>query len=78
MVEVLLLAREVGPERLELAVRGALACGSHDGRAVALLARRQPRTQPAPLDLPDRLRASERPVPTLADYDRLLERGGAR
>ena len=31
------------PERVELAVRGALAAGAHDGRAVALLARRSER-----------------------------------
>ena len=34
MVDVLLLAREHSPARLELAVRGALAAGAHDGRAV--------------------------------------------
>ena len=40
MVDVLLLSREHGPARVELAVRGALAAGAHDGRAVAVLARR--------------------------------------
>ena len=40
MVDVLMLAREHGPARTELAVRGALAAGAHDGRAVAVLARR--------------------------------------
>ena len=46
MVDVLLLCREHGPARVELAVRGALAAGAHDGRAVGLLARRcrPPRT----------------------------------
>jgi transposase len=79
MVEVLLLAREVGPERLELAVRGALAAGAHDGRAVALLARRQARPEaPALADLPARLEATARPEPTLAGYDRLLGQEGAR
>jgi transposase len=79
MVEVLLLAREVGLARLELAVRGALAAGAHDGRAVQLLARRQTRA-PAPttLELPERLRASERPAPTLSGYDQLLGRGASR
>ncbi|MBM4421562.1 MAG: IS21 family transposase [Chloroflexi bacterium] len=82
MVDVVLLAREHGPERVELAVRGALAAGAHDGRAVALLARRgeqQPTRQQHLFELPERLRPlSERPLPTLADYDALLSQGGAR
>ena len=40
MVDVLLLCREHGPDRVALAVRGALAAGAIDGRAVAVLARR--------------------------------------
>ena len=40
MVDVLMLSREHGPGRVALAVRGALAAGAHDGRAVAVLARR--------------------------------------
>jgi transposase len=79
MVDVLLLCRELGAERVELAVRGALAAGAHDGRAVALLARRSERPAQLPLfELPASLRAQERPTPTLADYDRLLQRGGTR
>ncbi|MFN0152929.1 MAG: Mu transposase domain-containing protein [Gaiella sp.] len=42
MVEVLLLAREVGPEAMIAAVAGALAAAAHDGRAVALLAGGRP------------------------------------
>ena len=62
MVDVLLLCRELGPARVELAVRGALAAGAHDGRAVALLARRSERPAQLPLfELPERLRARERP-----------------
>jgi transposase len=78
MVEVLLLAREVGPERMAGAVAGALAAGAHDGRAVALLARRAARA-PAPdlTDLPARLALTARPTPTLGDYDQLLG-GGPR
>lgn len=73
MVEVLLLAREVGPERMIAAAAGALAAGAHDGRAVALLARRAARAPVALIgDLPERLRASERPAPGLDDYDQLL------
>lgn len=73
MVDVLLGCREHGSERVELAVRGALAAGAHDGRAVAVLARRAGREVSQPLsDLEPRLAASAPPVPTLADYDQLL------
>ena len=76
MVDVLLLCRELGPERVELAVRGALAAGAHDGRAVALLARKSERpTQPPLFELPERLAATVRPEPTLRDYDALLSQG---
>ena len=40
MVDVLMLCRDHGPERVALAVRGALTAGAIDGRAVAVLARR--------------------------------------
>ena len=79
MVDVLMLCREHGPDRVALAVRGALAAGAHDGRAVAVLARRAETTQtaPAPLsDLEPRLAAHARPAPDLTDYDQLL--GGTR
>jgi transposase len=73
MVDVLLLAREHGPAHLELAVRGALAAGAHDGRAVGVLARRADRPEAAVIeDLPARLAVHERPEPTLWHYDRLL------
>lgn len=78
MVDVVLLCRERGPDRVEFAVRGALAAGAHDGRAVALLARRRERTPQPPLfELPERLQASKRPEPTLGDYDTLLGRRGS-
>ena len=77
MVDVCLLARELAPERVELAVRGALACGAFDGRAVALLARRGERPPPARLDgLAEHLRAVGQDEPSLAGYDELL--GGRR
>jgi hypothetical protein len=79
MVDVLLLCREHGADRVTLAVRGALAAGAHDGRAVAVLARRAEtaRTAPAALtDLQPRLAAHARPAPGLTDYDQLL--GGTR
>jgi transposase len=78
MVDVLLLARELPPARVELAVRGALAAGATDGRAVALLARRAERPAPRPIDLEPRLAQITSAEPSLAGYDQLLERGGAR
>ena len=79
MVDVVLLCREHGPDRVELAVRGALTAGAIDGRAVAVLARRATDTGPTPAPLTDlgpRLAAHERPAPDLSDYDQLL--GGTR
>ena len=79
MVDVLLLAREHGPAHIELAVRGALAAGAHDGRAVGVLARRADRPPPAVIDdLPDRLLGLGSPEPTLANYDQLLRIGARR
>jgi hypothetical protein len=76
---VVMLAREHGPAQAELAVRGALAAGAHDGRAVAVLAGRVQRTQPpALIGLPARLQATDRPAPSLTDYDQLLADGGSR
>ena len=80
MVDVVLLCREHGPDRVVLAVRGALAAGAHDGRAVAVLARRAQTTQPPAAasltGLEPRLAAHARPAPDLTDYDQLL--GGSR
>jgi hypothetical protein len=79
MVDVLMLCRELGPERVELAARGALAAGAHDGRAVAVLARRSERTTAAPLDgLAPHLAGTERPAPGLDEYNQLLDREQAR
>jgi transposase len=83
MVDVLLLCREHQPAGVELAVRGALTAGAHDGRAVAVLARRAQSTAPAlpgPLtDLEPRLAAHDRPAPQdLADYDQLHGRETGR
>jgi transposase len=82
MVDVLLLCREHGADRVVLAVRGALAAGAHDGRAVAVLARRAQTAgppPPAPLaGLEPRLAAHARPLPDLADYDRLHSPGAWR
>ena len=79
MVDVLLLCRDHGPDQVVLAVRGALAAGAHDGRAVAVLARRAQSTHTAPaplLDLEPRLAGQARPTVDLTDYDQLL--GGTR
>jgi transposase len=77
MVDVLMLCREHGPDRVVLAVRGALAAGAHDGRAVAVLARRAEQTDNTPAALTGlqaRLAAHARPAPDLAGYDQLLDR----
>jgi hypothetical protein len=69
---VLLLCREHGPARVELAVRGALAAGAHDGRAVAILARQADRPAPPALELDARLAGIGAPPPDdLANYDQL-------
>ena len=78
MVDVVLLCRDHGPERVALAVRGALTAGAIDGRAVAVLARRAhsaPDAVVAPLsDLEARLAAHDRPAPEdLDDYDQLRD-----
>lgn len=79
MVDVLMLAREHSASEVELAVRGALAAGAHDGRAVAVLASRGARAKTPTLnDLPLRLAGLGAPPPTLDRYDELLVAGGAR
>jgi hypothetical protein len=79
MVDVLMLAREHEADAVTLAVRGALAAGAHDGRAVAVLARRADtaKTRPEPLHgLEPRLAAHDRAAPELTDYNQLI--GGDR
>jgi transposase len=79
MVDVLMLAREHSAGEVELAVRGALTAGAHDGRAVAVLASRGARVKiPTLEDLPQRLQGLGAPPPTLDHYDELLVAGGAR
>ncbi len=75
MVDLLALVAELGPERVALACRGALAAGALDARAVAVLARRAERAAPEPLSgLAPRLEAIAPSEPALDDYDALLER----
>ncbi len=77
MVDVLVLCRDLGAARVELAARGALSAGALEGGAVAVLARQNDRIAAEPLsDLPDRLAASARPEPDLSGYDALI--GGSR
>jgi hypothetical protein len=55
MVDVLLLCRQHPADQVELAVRGALTAGAHDGRAVALLVGRSASPQPAALAIDAKL-----------------------
>src|SRR5450631_4092065 len=73
IVDVLMLCREHDPNVVELAVRGALAAGAIDGRAVALLVDRRDRPVPERLELPERLARHQRPAPGLSEYDQLLD-----
>lgn len=77
MVDALMLCREHGPFRVELAVRGALAAGAIDGRAIAVLARRTTLTAPAVrLDGLDAcIQPHDRPEPDLAGCDQLIGAG---
>ena len=79
MVDVLMLAREHGGREVQLAVRGALTAGAHDGRAVAVLTSRGSRVKlPTLDDLPQRLQGLGSPPPSLEHYDELLVAGAAR
>jgi transposase len=79
MVDVLMLCREHGPERVELAVRGALAAGAHDGRAVAVLASRSTRPEPPALELDAKLAGIGAPPPAdISSYDQLRDTGSER
>jgi hypothetical protein len=78
MVDVLLLCRELGPARVELATRGALTAGATDGRAVAVLARRSERPASARIELEPRLAQIGGSEPGLDHYDQLLATGGSR
>lgn len=74
MVDVLLLCREHPLARVELAVRGALGAGAHDGKAVALLARQSMRPTAAALEIDAGLAGIGAPAPDdLSGYDALRE-----
>jgi hypothetical protein len=78
IVDVLLLCRDHDPKLVELAVRGALAAGAIDGRAVALLLDRKARPPAVAIELPDRLAEHQRPAPSRGEYDQLLDTGEVR
>jgi transposase len=81
MVGVLLLCREHDPETVELEVRGALAAGAHDSRAVKLLRDRSERPLAPALEIDARLAGVGSPPPTandLAGYDQLRGQKAAR
>jgi hypothetical protein len=78
IVDVLMLCRDHALATVELAVRGALAAGAIDGRAVALLIDRKTRPPAVAIELPDRLAAPQRPAPTLGEYNELLDTGAVR
>ena len=80
MIEVLLLCREHDAEQVELAVRGALAAGAHDGRAVKLLVDRAARPQPPAFEIDARLAAIGSPPPTddISAYDQLRDTEAGR
>jgi transposase len=79
MVSVLLLCREHDADQVELAVRGALAAGAHDGRAVKLLIDRSTRPEPAALQIDARLAGIGQPPPDdLGEYDQLRTQGAGR
>jgi transposase len=79
MVDVLILCREHDAGQVELAVRGALAAGAHDGRAVALLLSRSTRPQPAALEIDAKLAGIGQPPPDdLDQYDQLRDTEAGR
>lgn len=79
MVDVLVLCREHGADQVELAVRGALVAGAYDGRAVALLAGRCARPQPAAMEIDEKLAGIGSPPPTdISGYDQLRDAEAGR
>lgn len=79
LVAVLMLCRELGPERVTGAVRAALEAGAYDGQAVQVLARRADQAPAEDLDgLDPRLASVGSPEPDLSNYDTLLTQGDDR
>ena len=75
MIEVILLGRRFGHDRLRTAVIEAVAHGAGDVAAVRYLLTAAALQRPAPAALEvGRLACYDRPPPTMAGYDRLLGR----
>ena len=74
MIDLLHLGRTYGQERLRAAVEEALALGCTDSAAVGYLLIPKGLERPCPkLPSVGKLAAFERPLPEVADYDRLLQ-----
>jgi hypothetical protein len=75
MIEILLEGRKHGPERLRQAVERALELGCSDKAAVVYLLTEEKAEQKRPEEAIELggLLAYERPQPTMAAYDQLLE-----
>jgi hypothetical protein len=73
MIQVISLVKQYGHERLRSAIEGALALGCYDAAAIRHLvgAADLTRARNAVIDLGE-LARFERPLPVMADYDRLL------
>lgn len=73
MVEVVMLAGELGVEAVAEAVSATLASGAYDGRGVALIARTEQRHEPQQITgLDSGLARTWAAEPALGDYDQLL------
>ncbi len=73
MIQVISLVKQYGHERLRWAIEGALAVGCSDAAAIRHLvgADNLTRARSATIDLGE-LARFERPLPVMAEYDRLL------
>ena len=76
MVDVLMLAREFGPARVELAVRGALAAGAIDGTQSSSSPARPPPEPVGKLQVVARLAEHDRPNRTSATMTNCSTRQG--
>lgn len=76
IVEVLMLRREIGSQRIERAIEDALATGVVDASTICLIAREQSHRSPAPLEPTRPVAGFERQAPALDHYNELL--AGAR
>ncbi|MGH7733013.1 MAG: IS21 family transposase, partial [Gemmatimonadales bacterium] len=74
LIEVLLLHRSLTADAVVAGMERALTAGSVDPAVVAIEARRATQPQPAPVTpLGEGLTRFDRPAPSTAHYDQLLE-----